>query len=109
MSPSSSTAPVMSGKQITVTLPDGSTRPYGQGVTGMQIAESIGKSLAKAAVAICVDGQLWDLSRSIDRDAKIAIIRRQDPEAFELIRHDAAHVLAEAVQSLYPGTQVTLG
>ncbi len=101
--------PAMSGKQITVMLPDGSTRPYGQGVTGMQIADSIGKSLAKAAVAVRVDGQLWDLSRPIDRDAKIAIIRRQDPEALELIRHDAAHVLAEAVQSLYPGTQVTIG
>ncbi|HTK85895.1 MAG TPA: TGS domain-containing protein, partial [Patescibacteria group bacterium] len=99
----------MSGKQITITLPDGSTRSYGQGATGMQIAESIGKGLAKAAVAVRVDGQLWDLSRPIDRDAKIAIIRRQDPEALELIRHDAAHVLAEAVQSLYPGTQVTIG
>jgi len=109
MSPSSSTAPAMSGKQITITLPDGSTRSYGQGATGMQIAESIGKGLAKAAVAVRVDGQLWDLSRPIDRDAKIAIIRRQDPEALELIRHDAAHVLAEAVQSLYPGTQVTIG
>lgn len=99
----------MSGNQITVTLPDGATRAYDAGVTGMAIAESIAKSLAKASVAIRVNGELWDLSRPIEMDADIAIIRRQDEEALELIRHDCAHVMAEAVQELFPGTQVTIG
>ena len=109
MSPQSSQAPATTGKEISVTLPDGSVRTYAVGTTGMQVAESIGKGLAKVAVAIRVDGALWDLSRPIEHDVKIAIIRRQDPEALELIRHDTAHVMAEAVQSLFPGTQVTIG
>lgn len=99
----------MAEKQITITLPDGSARQYAAGTTGMQIAQSIGAGLAKAAVAIRVDGADWDLSRPIENDAKVAIIRRQDPEGLELIRHDCAHVLAEAVQELFPGTQVTIG
>lgn len=99
----------MAGTQISITLPDGSTRQYAPGTTGMEIAQSIGAGLAKAAVAIRVNGQDWDLSRSIETDAQVAIIRRQDPEGLELIRHDCAHVLAEAVQELFPGTQVTIG
>ncbi len=99
----------MADATLTITLPDGSTRSYPAGTTGMAIAESIGKSLAKAAVAIRVNGSLWDLSRPLGGDAAIAIIRRQDDEALDLIRHDAAHVMAEAVQALYPGTQVTIG
>ena len=99
----------MADKQISITLPDGSARQYAVGTTGMQIAQSIGAGLAKAAVAIRVDGAEWDLSRPIEADAKVAIIRRQDPEGLELIRHDCAHVLAEAVQELFPGTQVTIG
>lgn len=94
---------------ITLTLPDGATRTMPAGTTGIGVAESIGKSLAKAAVAIRVNGELRDLSRPIENDAKIAIIRRQDDEALDLIRHDCAHVMAEAVQALFPGTQVTIG
>jgi len=99
----------MNERQISISLPDGSARPYAAGTTGMQIAQSIGAGLAKAAVAIRVDGVDWDLSRPIEVDAQVAIIRRQDPEGLELIRHDCAHVLAEAVQELFPGTQVTIG
>ena len=76
---------------------------------GAGITESISKSLAKASIAVRVNGQLHDLSRVIEGDATIAIVKREDAEAIEMIRHDCAHVLAEAVQSLYPGTQVTIG
>ena len=96
-------------KNIEITLPDGSVRTYAAGVTGYDIADSIAKSLAKAAIAVKINGQLSDLSLPINDNASVAIIRRQDPEALELIRHDAAHVIAEAVQNLYPGTQVTIG
>ncbi len=94
---------------ITITLPDGATRDYTTGTTGMDIAESISKSLAKACVMIEVNGEFWDLSRPIETDASIALIKRDDPRAIEFIRHDCAHVLAEAVQELFPGTQVTIG
>ncbi|MFA5592918.1 MAG: threonine--tRNA ligase [Micavibrio sp.] len=94
---------------ITVTLPDGATRPYAGGTTGLEIAESISKSLAKAVVAIRIDGELSDLSLPIERDCAIHLIKRDDPEGLELIRHDCAHILAEAVQTLFPGTQVTIG
>jgi len=96
-------------EMITLTLPDGATRTYTSGTTGAQVAESIAKSLAKAAVAIKIDGQVSDLSLPITRDSSIAIIKREDDAALELIRHDTAHVLAEAVQALFPGTQVTIG
>ena len=92
-----------------ITLPDGSVRRFDGPVTGAALAEAIGPGLARAAVAMKLDGQLTDLSRSIDADASVMFITRRDPEALGLIRHDAAHVLAEAVQSLYPGTQVTIG
>ena len=94
---------------IHITLPDGKTMEFKTGVTGAEIAASIGPGLAKAALVLEVDGQQWDLFRPIERDAKIRIITRKDPEALELIRHDAAHVLAMAVQELFPGTQVTIG
>jgi threonyl-tRNA synthetase len=94
---------------ITITLPDGSTRDYPRGTTGLGIAESIAKSLAKAAIAIEINGQVRDLSRPVEENAAIRIFKREDDKALELIRHDCAHVLAEAVQSLYPGTQVTIG
>ncbi len=94
---------------IHITLPDGKTLDFKRGVTGAEIAAAIGPGLAKAALILEVDGQQWDLFRPIERDAKIRIITRKDPEALELIRHDAAHVLAMAVQELYPGTQVTIG
>jgi threonyl-tRNA synthetase len=96
-------------EEITITLPDGATRSYPAGTTGMDIAESISKSLAKASVAAYVDGALWDLSRPITGDVSFALVKRQDDDALELIRHDAAHVMAEAVQTLFPGTQATIG
>ncbi len=95
--------------EISVTLPDGSVRAYATGVTGQQIAASIGNRLAAAAVAAKVDGRVVDLSLPIERDASVAIVTRESEEALGLIRHDAAHVMAEAVQALYPGTQVTIG
>ncbi|MGH7033525.1 MAG: threonine--tRNA ligase, partial [Stellaceae bacterium] len=94
---------------VAVTLPDGSVRQFPGPVTGGEIAAAIGPGLAKAAVAIKVDGEARDLSRRIERDARIAILTRDAPEALEIIRHDAAHVLAEAVKELYPETQVTFG
>ncbi len=94
---------------VHVTLPDGSVRTYDRPVTGAEVAADIGPGLAKAALALKLDGKLVDLATTIDRDAKIAIVTRKDSDALELIRHDTAHVMAEAVQELYPGTQVTIG
>ena len=94
---------------ITLTFPDGARRHYEAGTTGRAVAASIAKSLEKKAVAMALDGRLRDLSDPIEKDAAIRLITREDPEALELIRHDCAHVLAEAVQELYPGTQVTIG
>jgi threonyl-tRNA synthetase len=95
--------------QVTITLPDGKAMTFTRGVTGGEIAAAIGPGLAKAALVLEVDGKQWDLFRPIEHDAKIRIITKKDPEALELIRHDAAHVLAMAVQELFPGTQVTIG
>ncbi|WP_198370104.1 threonine--tRNA ligase [Roseomonas rosulenta] len=92
-----------------ITMPDGSVRSFDGPVTGTAIAAAIGPGLAKAALAMQVDGALMDLARPIEADARVRFITRRDPEALELIRHDCAHVLAEAVQALYPGTQVTIG
>src|SRR5215813_13162081 len=94
---------------ISLTFPDGSARSFKPGVTGREVAESISKSLGKKAVAIMLDGKVKDLAEPIKADAKIRILSREDQEALALIRHDAAHVLAEAVQNLWPGTQVTIG
>ncbi len=94
---------------VNVTLPDGKVLTFTRGVTGADIAASIGPGLAKAALALTVDGKEWDIFRPLEQDAKIRIITRKDPEALELIRHDTAHVLAMAVQELFPGTQVTIG
>ncbi len=94
---------------IHVTFPDGASRPFEPGVSGLDIAKSISPSLAKRTVAMTVDGTLSDLSTPLNRDAKIEFVPRDDPRALELIRHDCAHVLAEAVQELFPGTQVTIG
>ncbi|MCH8862580.1 MAG: TGS domain-containing protein [Proteobacteria bacterium] len=94
---------------VTVTLPDGSTRSFEGAVTGAMVAEDIGPGLAKAALAIKVDGELRDLSAPIEADAEVAIITARDEEALELLRHDAAHVMAEAVKELFPETQVTIG
>ena len=96
-------------EQVTITLPDGKALTFPRGVTGGEIAAAIGPGLAKAALIITLDGKEWDLFRPIEQDAKIRIITRKDHESLELIRHDMAHVLAMAVQALYPGTQVTIG
>jgi len=94
---------------ITVSFPDGAARQYAAGTTAAEIAASIAKSLEKKSVAAQVNGRLADLSDPVPDGAQLRFITRDDPEALELIRHDAAHVLAEAVQELYPGTQVTIG
>ena len=94
---------------VNVTLPDGSVRPFEGPVTVAQVASSIGAGLAKAALAGKVNGKLVDTSYVIDADAQLAIVTAKDAEALDLIRHDAAHVMAQAVQELYPGTQVTIG
>src|SRR5215211_7236483 len=96
-------------EKITLTFPDGASREYPKNITGLEIAKGISPSLAKRTVAMALDGVVVDLADSIEHDAKIEFIARDDARALELIRHDAAHVLAEAVQSLWPGTQVTIG
>jgi threonyl-tRNA synthetase len=107
----SATAPAQQRDEamIVVTFPDRSTRSFPRGVTGAGIAGSIAKSLAKAALVVEVDGQIRDLDWPIQADAQVKLIRTQDPEALAVIRHDCAHVMAEAVQDLFPGTQVTIG
>jgi len=92
-----------------LTLPDGSVRRFDTPVTGLALAENIGRKLAKDAVAVRVDGELWDLSRPIDTDAAVAIVTRDSAEGVTLLRHDAAHVMAQAVKELYPDAQVTIG
>src|SRR5260370_28219619 len=94
---------------VALTFPDGARREYPKGITGLDVAKAISPSLAKRTVAMALDGALADLADPIAHDAKIEFVTRDDPRALELIRHDAAHVLAEAVQSLWPGTQVTIG
>jgi len=94
---------------VTLTFPDGARREYRSGITGVEIAKGISPSLAKRTVAMALDGTVVDLAEAVERDAKIEFLTRDDPRALQLIRHDAAHVLAEAVQALWPGTQVTIG
>lgn len=95
--------------QISLTFPDNSIRYYDQGINGLELAKGISTSLGKKAIAYSLDGTLYDLSDPIVTSGKIEIITREHPRALELIRHDCAHILAEAVQELYPGTQVTIG
>jgi threonyl-tRNA synthetase len=94
---------------VAITLPDGSVRRFDGSVTGADVARDIGPGLAKNALAIRIDGKMCDLSTRIETDAQVAIVTSKDPEALELLRHDAAHVMAEAVKELYPETQVTIG
>ena len=94
---------------VSLTFPDGSVRDYDDGITGADLALSISKSLSKKALAISLDGELMDLGDPIAQDGQVAIVTRNDEAALELIRHDTAHVMAEAVQSLWPDTQVTIG
>ena len=92
-----------------ITLPDGSTRSFDTPVSGLEIAANIGPGLAKAALVVSVDGELWDLSRLIENDAAVSIVTAKDSAGLEVLRHDTAHLLAEAVKELYPETQVTIG
>ncbi len=94
---------------VKLTFPDGAVREYDDGVSGAEVAASLSKSLVKKALIVMIDGQPWDLGRPIPHDAAIRIITDKDPEGLEAIRHDAAHILAQAVQELFPGTQVTIG
>lgn len=94
---------------LKITFPDGNIKEFEDKISGADIAKSISISLAKSALAIKIDGELRDLSREIEKDCQIEIITPKSPEALELIRHDAAHIMAEAVKELYPNTQVTIG
>ncbi|HEV7338990.1 MAG TPA: threonine--tRNA ligase, partial [Bosea sp. (in: a-proteobacteria)] len=94
---------------ISLTFPDGAKREFPSGITGKELAGGISPSLLKRTVAMALDGTIVDLADPITADATIEFLTREDPRSLELIRHDCAHVLAEAVQELYPGTQVTIG
>ncbi len=94
---------------IEITLPDGSVRSFENPITGLELAADIGPGLAKQAVAIAINDEMLDLSTTLDTSTSVRIITRNQPEALELIRHDAAHVMAQAVKELYPETQVTIG
>ena len=94
---------------VAITLPDGSVRNYAKPVSGAEIAADIGPGLAKAALAVRVNGEMKDLSTVFTEDAEISIVTIRDEDALELLRHDAAHIMAQAVQELYPGAQVTIG
>ena len=96
-------------RPVTITLPDGATRRYDRPVTGEQVAADIGPGLAKAALVVRVDGELRDLAREIDADACVAVVTARDEDGLAVIRHDAAHVLAEAAKELWPDLQVTIG
>ena len=94
---------------IDITFPDGAIKQFDAPVTGMQIADGISSGLRRNAVAITVNDEQWDLTREITQNASVAIITRDTEEGLEVLRHDAAHVMAEAVKELYPETQVTIG
>ncbi|MBT5559903.1 MAG: TGS domain-containing protein, partial [Proteobacteria bacterium] len=94
---------------VQIQFPDGSSRSFDTPVTGLKIAESISNSLRKKSVAIRVNDDLQDLTREIETDCTVELITRDTDEGLEVIRHDAAHVLAEAVKELFPETQVTIG
>jgi threonyl-tRNA synthetase len=94
---------------VAITLPDGSTKSFEGPVTGAEIAAAIGPGLAKAALAVRVDGALWDLARAIENDAAIQIVTVKDEDGLELLRHDSAHILAEAAKEVFPNIQVTIG
>ena len=87
---------------ITITFPDGNTKSVEKGISGFDLANQISKSLAKESVAIQIDGKICDLSLELSQDCRVVIIKRENEEALDIIRHDCAHVMAEAVQSLFP-------
>lgn len=95
--------------RIRITLPDGSVHEVPRGTTGRALAESIGPGLARAALAVRVDGKIWDLDRPLEQDARVAVLTERDPEALELLRHSAAHVLATAVRELFPEAGIGFG
>ncbi|MGH6904285.1 MAG: TGS domain-containing protein, partial [Geminicoccaceae bacterium] len=103
------TEPAVGDHAVTITLPDGSRRTFVHGATGRDLAAAIGPGLAKAAFAVEIEGELWDLSRALPDGAAVRLIRTDDAAALPILRHDCAHVMAEAVQDLFPGTQVTIG
>ena len=94
---------------ITITFPDGNTRVVNKGISGLELAEQISKSLAKESIAFKSNGEIQDLSRIINENITVKIIKKDSNEALDIIRHDCAHVMAEAVQELFPNTQVTIG
>ncbi len=94
---------------ITVRFPDGSHREFPKGITGWEVAKALSVSLAKEAVAVRIDDQLWDLTRPLDHDVAFEVIKRPSEAGLDILRHDAAHVFAEAVKELYPETQITIG
>ena len=94
---------------VKVTLPDGSQRDFPAPLTALELAANISPSLAKKAVAAKIDGEIKDLSARIERDASVAILKADDAAALEILRHDCAHVMAEAVKELFPETQITIG
>ena len=94
---------------VKLTLPDGSIRDYDTPVSGADVAADIGPGLAKAALAVRINGEMKDLSLMIEEDCEFSIVTAKDDDALDLLRHDAAHVMAQAVQELFPGTQVTIG
>ena len=96
-------------EKIIITFPDGNKKEVDKGINGLDLASQISKSLAKESVAIKINNEIKDISLPINSDASVAILKRDSDEALELIRHDCAHVMAEAVQELFPGTQVTIG
>ena len=96
-------------EKITITFPDENSKKVQKGISGLAIAEQISKSLAKEAIAFSINDEINDLSRKVEKDSRIKILKRNDEEALSIIRHDCAHVMAEAVQNLFPGTQVTIG
>ncbi len=94
---------------INITFPDGKSQEERKGINGFEIAEKISKSLAKEAIALKINDEIKDLSHCVENDALIEIIKKDNDAALEIIRHDCAHVMAEAVQALFPNTQVTIG
>ena len=96
-------------EKITITFPDGNKKEVDKGISGLELASKISKSLAKESVAVKINDEIKDISLPINTDVSVAILKKDSEEALELIRHDCAHVMAEAVQELFPGTQVTIG
>ena len=96
-------------EKIIITFPDGNKKEVEKGISGIELASQISKSLAKESVAIKINNEIKDISLPINGNASVAILKRDSEESLELIRHDCAHVMAEAVQELFPGTQVTIG